>query len=251
MTTSTPTAGSRTATRPAQPAPHVVAGPRPVGRAARQPTSRQRPSATGRQGRRPTARVGRSATRERRHRAGPQAARPRRPARPPRRDRRRPPRRRVARAGRAARRSRSRWRGRPRPLVRLGNRWAILPMEGWDGTADGRPTDLVRRRWRRFGESGAKLDLGRRGRRRACPTGGPTRISCASARRRPTTSPSLRDDARRRAPRRPTAPPTTSWSGCSSPTRAGGPGPTASRRPASRTGTRCSTSGSAPPTRTS
>jgi len=42
----------------------------------------------------------------------------------------------------------------------LGNRLAILPMEGWDGTADGHPTDLVRRRWERFGESGAKLIWG-------------------------------------------------------------------------------------------
>ena len=33
-------------------------------------------------------------------------------------------------------------------------------MEGWDGDADGHPTDLVRRRWRRFGESGAKLVWG-------------------------------------------------------------------------------------------
>ena len=39
----------------------------------------------------------------------------------------------------------------------VGNRFAILPMEGWDATVDGRPTELVRRRWRRFGESGAKL----------------------------------------------------------------------------------------------
>ena len=42
----------------------------------------------------------------------------------------------------------------------VGNRFAVLPMEGWDGTTDGRPTDLVRRRWRRFGESGAKLVWG-------------------------------------------------------------------------------------------
>ncbi len=42
----------------------------------------------------------------------------------------------------------------------LGNRFAILPMEGWDATADGRPTDLVRRRWQRFGTSGAKLIWG-------------------------------------------------------------------------------------------
>ena len=47
--------------------------------------------------------------------------------------------------------------GIPKPI---GNRWAILPMEGWDGTPDGRPTDLVRRRWRRFGQSGAKLIWG-------------------------------------------------------------------------------------------
>jgi 2,4-dienoyl-CoA reductase-like NADH-dependent reductase (Old Yellow Enzyme family) len=40
------------------------------------------------------------------------------------------------------------------------NRFAILPMEGWDGTDDGRPTDLVRRRWRRFGQSGAGLVWG-------------------------------------------------------------------------------------------
>ena len=37
------------------------------------------------------------------------------------------------------------------------NRFAILPMEGWDGTTDGRPTDLVRRRWQRIGTSGAGL----------------------------------------------------------------------------------------------
>ena len=47
--------------------------------------------------------------------------------------------------------------GIPKPV---GNRFAILPMEGWDGTPDGRPTDLVRRRWRRFGQSGAKLIWG-------------------------------------------------------------------------------------------
>jgi len=44
--------------------------------------------------------------------------------------------------------------------VRVGNRFAILPMEGWDGTTDGRPSDLTRRRWRHFGQSGAKLIWG-------------------------------------------------------------------------------------------
>jgi 2,4-dienoyl-CoA reductase-like NADH-dependent reductase (Old Yellow Enzyme family) len=38
----------------------------------------------------------------------------------------------------------------------VGNRFCVLPMEGWDGTDDGRPTDLTRRRWRNFGISGAK-----------------------------------------------------------------------------------------------
>ena len=43
---------------------------------------------------------------------------------------------------------------------RVGNRFCVLPMEGWDATPDGRPTELVLRRWRRFGESGAKLVWG-------------------------------------------------------------------------------------------
>lgn len=42
----------------------------------------------------------------------------------------------------------------------LGNRFAVLPMEGWDGTTDGRPNELVQRRWTRFGQSGAKLIWG-------------------------------------------------------------------------------------------
>lgn len=42
----------------------------------------------------------------------------------------------------------------------LSNRFAVLPMEGWDGTDDGHPTDLVRRRWSNFGKSGAKLIWG-------------------------------------------------------------------------------------------
>lgn len=42
----------------------------------------------------------------------------------------------------------------------VGNRWTILPMEGWDATPEGLPTELVRRRWRRFGASGAKLIWG-------------------------------------------------------------------------------------------
>ncbi len=47
------------------------------------------------------------------------------------------------------------WRG-----GRVGNRFAILPMEGWDGTEDGLPTELTRRRWQNFGLSGAKMIWG-------------------------------------------------------------------------------------------
>ena len=42
----------------------------------------------------------------------------------------------------------------------IGNRFCILPMEGWDGTADGHPSELTRRRWKNFGLSGAKLIWG-------------------------------------------------------------------------------------------
>ncbi|MCC6590593.1 MAG: NADH:flavin oxidoreductase [Bryobacterales bacterium] len=38
----------------------------------------------------------------------------------------------------------------------VGNRWVIHPMEGWDAETDGRPSDLVRRRWNHFAISGAK-----------------------------------------------------------------------------------------------
>jgi 2,4-dienoyl-CoA reductase-like NADH-dependent reductase (Old Yellow Enzyme family) len=44
--------------------------------------------------------------------------------------------------------------------LRAGNRFCVLPMEGWDCTIDGTPSDLTRRRWRHFGESGAKIIWG-------------------------------------------------------------------------------------------
>src|SRR5882762_4772499 len=43
---------------------------------------------------------------------------------------------------------------------RVGNRFAVQPMEGWDGEPDGRPSELTRRRWLNFGRSGAKLIWG-------------------------------------------------------------------------------------------
>jgi len=44
--------------------------------------------------------------------------------------------------------------------VRVGNRFCVLPMEGWDGALDGTPSPLTERRWQRFGTSGAKLIWG-------------------------------------------------------------------------------------------
>jgi len=44
--------------------------------------------------------------------------------------------------------------------IKVGNRIAAQPMEGWDGTPEGRPTELTFRRWERFGASGAKLIWG-------------------------------------------------------------------------------------------
>lgn len=42
----------------------------------------------------------------------------------------------------------------------IGNSLCILPMEGWDGTPEGKPTDFTRNRWKKFAESGAKLLFG-------------------------------------------------------------------------------------------
>lgn len=42
----------------------------------------------------------------------------------------------------------------------IGNRVAVQPMEGWDGTREGGVTAEVLRRWERFGQSGAKLIFG-------------------------------------------------------------------------------------------
>lgn len=42
----------------------------------------------------------------------------------------------------------------------IGNRLCIHPMEGWDGTADGQPSEKTFHRWRYFGMSGAKLIWG-------------------------------------------------------------------------------------------
>jgi len=43
---------------------------------------------------------------------------------------------------------------------RVGNRFAVQPMEGWDAQPDGTPSELTCRRWLRFARSGAKLIWG-------------------------------------------------------------------------------------------
>ena len=70
----------------------------------------------------------------------------------------------------------------------VGNRWCIHPMEGWDGTTDGEPTEHTLRRWKHFGESGAKLIWGGE--------------AFAVQARRPRESESDRRRRRRRRPRR-------------------------------------------------
>src|SRR5215510_9196800 len=44
--------------------------------------------------------------------------------------------------------------------LRIGIRLCIQPMEGCDGTLDGKPDELTFRRYRRFGAGGAKLIWG-------------------------------------------------------------------------------------------
>jgi 2,4-dienoyl-CoA reductase-like NADH-dependent reductase (Old Yellow Enzyme family) len=44
--------------------------------------------------------------------------------------------------------------------IRIGNRIVVQAMEGWDGVADGNPSEHTKKRWRKFGGSGAKLIWG-------------------------------------------------------------------------------------------
>ena len=116
--------------------------------------------------------------------------------------------------------------------VRVGNRFCVLPMEGWDGTRDGEPSDLTRRRWQRFGASGAKLIWG--GEAVAVRHDGranPNQLMMTQS-----TEPALaalRDAARRVASRalRMRTPTAISISASSSRTRGASPGPNVWNRP--------------------
>ncbi len=44
--------------------------------------------------------------------------------------------------------------------IKIGNRITVQPMEGWDGKADGNPSEHTFERWKKFGRSGAKLIWG-------------------------------------------------------------------------------------------
>ena len=115
--------------------------------------------------------------------------------------------RRDAPAGAGNRRSHSR---APSATGWRGNRFAIQPMEGWDGTGDGMPTDHVRRRWRNFGRSGAKLIWGGEAFRRL--SGGEGQPQPADGLRLdPGRSAGAPGDPDRRPPGSASAPPTTSW----------------------------------------
>ena len=105
-------------------------------------------------------------------------------------------------------------------------------MEGWDGTADGEPSDLTRRRWQRFGLSGAKLIWG--GEAVAVQHDGranPNQL-VLDARTQPAIAGAARD-ARRGAPRARSAPTPTAISSpaCSSRTPAATPSRRSTRRP--------------------
>ena len=41
--------------------------------------------------------------------------------------------------------------------MKVGNRWCIHPMEGWDANRDGTPSELTLRRWKHFGKKTAHL----------------------------------------------------------------------------------------------
>ena len=111
-------------------------------------------------------------------------------------------------------------------------------MEGWDATLDGRPTDLVRRRWARFGASGAGLVWAEATAVRPDGRANPNQLLLDGSTVDDLAG--LREPARARPGRRAAADALRSVVA----TRR------CSRRRAPRTATRCSTGGSAP-TRTS
>ena len=101
----------------------------------------------------------------------------------------------------------------------MPNRFAALPMEGWDGTDDGRPTDLVRRRWSRIGAGGCGLVWGEATAVRRDGRANPNQLVLDDRTRR----------RHRRTPRR--CWPGSRWPGCSSRIPGGSPAPRVRPRP--------------------
>ena len=121
-------------------------------------------------------------------------------------------------------------RRRRRRAARSATGSPSCPWRAGTATADGRPTDLVRRRWRRFGASGAKLVWGGEAVAvRADGRANPNQLVIDAGDRRRTRRRCAPSWSTRTSPH--SAAPTTWSSGCSSPTPAGSP---ARRRARSR-----------------
>ena len=71
-----------------------------------------------------------------------------------------------------------------RPTRRIGNRFAVHPMEGWDGTEDGALPGDTLRQWRRFGRAACESSSGVARRTRSSPTDAPTRTAAPQPRPR-------------------------------------------------------------------
>ena len=63
---------------------------------------------------------------------------------------------------------------------KIGNRIAVQPMEGWDATPDGAPSENTVRRWQRFGRDGSWRWRGRLGALRCWRRRGGRRAGVAS-----------------------------------------------------------------------
>ncbi|MFO0929439.1 MAG: hypothetical protein U0736_20820 [Gemmataceae bacterium] len=89
-----------------------------------------------------------------------------------------------------------------------GNALCIQPMEGCDGTLDGKPGELTYRRYRRFGAGGAKLTWGEAA--AVADEGRANPASCSSTGTTPNPRAQMVRECRQRTARR--SDQTTTWS---------------------------------------